>query len=114
MYTFMDKTHCAIQRDLKRQPQYIKPRFIFCLQTYRENVAENEWSTLYQPPYYSETGKSYLLIAPQRDGKNGKYLHIIKVERDSKPNTSILEHPITLGPFEVKKILAWDESNSTM
>ena len=86
----------------------------FCLQTYRENVAENEWSTLYQPPYYSENGKSYLLIAPQRDGKNGKYLHIIKVERDSKPNTSILEHPITLGPFEVKKILAWDESNNTM
>ena len=84
------------------------------LQTYRENVAEKEWATLYQPPYYSKNGKSYLLIAPQRDGKNGKYLHIIKVERDSKPNTSILEHPITLGPFEVKNILAWDESNNTM
>ena len=84
------------------------------LQTYRENVAEKEWATLYQPPHYSKNGKSYLLIAPQRDGKNGKYLHIIKVERDSKPNTSILEHPITLGPFEVKNILAWDESNNTM
>ena len=83
------------------------------LQTYRESVAKEEWATLYQPPYYSTDGKHYLLVAPQRDGDNGKYLHITKIDV-SQPNTSNLEHSITLGPFEVQKILAWDESNNLM
>ena len=72
-----------------------------------------EWSALYQPPYYSSDGNSYLLVTPQRDGKNGKYLHITKIDIN-QPNTSKMEHSITLGAFEVQKILAWDELNNTM
>ena len=85
----------------------------FTFQTYRENVEETDWSTLYQPPYYSTDGKSYLLVAPQRVGKIGKYLHITKVDV-SQPNTSNLERSITSGKFEVDKILAWDESQKVM
>ena len=86
---------------------------LFDFQTYREKVVGDGWSTLYQPPYYSRDGRSYLLVAPQRDGANGKYLHIIKVDV-SQPNTSNQQHSITLGPFEVQKIIAWDELENIM
>ena len=88
-----------------------KSNIALFLQTYRQSVSKEEWSTLYQPPYYSTDGKHYLLVAPQRDGEHGKYLHITKIDV-SQPNTSNLEHSITLGPFEVHKILAWDESKN--
>ena len=84
------------------------------LQTYRQNVEDKAWSTLYSPPYYSKDGKSYLLVAPQRIGENGTFAHIVKVDL-SKPDTSnSLEQSITLGSFEVLKILAWDEENNIM
>ena len=83
------------------------------MQTYRETADKEDWSTLYQPPYYSSDGQFYLLVTPQRDGDHGKYLHITKVNV-SQPNTSNLEHSITLGPFEVQKILAWDEKQNLM
>ena len=51
-----------------------------------------------------------LIVTPQRDGDRGKYLHITKVDL----NTSSLQHSITLGPFEVQKILAWDEKQKQM
>ena len=94
-------------------------RFIFLiinwfhLQKYRDPADNGDWSTLYQPPYYSEDSKYYLLVTPQEDRDHGKYLHITKVDL-SQPNTSNLEHSITLGPFEVQKILAWDEKQKQM
>ena len=82
---------------------------ILCLfQTYREEVPEGAWTTLYSPPVYSKSGDAFLLLAPIRDGDYGNYAHIALIET----NRTHVVHPLTFGHFEVEKILAWDEDNN--
>ena len=73
-------------------------------------MGRDAWSTLYDAPVYDRDGTSFLLLTPLRDGESGTYRHIALVEPE-KPN---LAHPITLGKYEVEKILSWDQQNHRM
>ena len=83
---------------------------IFFPQTYRETVGKEAWSTLYDPPVYANNGSSFLLLAPVRDGVFGDFRHLSLIETER----THLVHPITLGQFEVDKILAWDQKKHRM
>lgn len=62
-----------------------------------------------EAPTFSTNGSSYIAISPVKDGAAGYYKHIIWVHVGRK-----LVVPLTHGKFEVTRIVAWDQTNSTM
>ncbi|XP_030754520.1 inactive dipeptidyl peptidase 10 [Sitophilus oryzae] len=62
------------------------------------------WTEAIFHPVFSENGTKALVKLPVKDGINGHYLHVCIVE-----NGKVV--PLSHGPFEVIRILAWDEEN---
>ncbi|XP_066974169.1 dipeptidyl peptidase 4 isoform X3 [Macrobrachium rosenbergii] len=82
-----------------------KPMY-FCESTHTE-YSSHGWVDLYDAPIFSADGQSYLVRLPVRDGEEGEFKHVNLY--------SVRMHmvvPITHGPFEVTKILGWDQNSN--
>ncbi|XP_076260246.1 inactive dipeptidyl peptidase 10 isoform X2 [Rhynchophorus ferrugineus] len=62
------------------------------------------WTEPVYHPVFNENGTKALIKLPVKDGMNGHYMHVCIVE-----NGKVV--PLSHGPFEIIRILAWDEEN---
>jgi hypothetical protein len=83
------------------------------------------WSTLggdikedrfKHPPFiFSQDGSALLLLLSVRDGDSGSYTHIghLEVPNNQNPGSvvGVSIRPVTMGKFEVTRVVSWDEDN---
>ncbi|XP_050308297.1 inactive dipeptidyl peptidase 10 isoform X3 [Anthonomus grandis grandis] len=74
----------------------------FHVEKEHENIG---WTEPVYHPVFNENGTKALVRLPVKDGDNGHYMHVCEIYKGRV-------RPLTHGPFEVTKILAWDEENS--
>ncbi|CAG7824881.1 unnamed protein product, partial [Allacma fusca] len=67
------------------------------------------WLDFLDLPLFSNNGSSYLIRIPWRDGEAGLFRHVVWIDVETRK-----EIPITHGPYEVTKILAWDQHANYM
>lgn len=79
------------------------------LQIYNAKSGADRWLDFLDPPLFSSDGSKCLLRIPWRDGDAGYFLHVVWFDINTRK-----EIPITHGPFEVTKIVGWDQQNHFM
>ncbi|CAG7717855.1 unnamed protein product [Allacma fusca] len=62
------------------------------------------WLDFIDIPIFSANGSSYLVRVPWRDGEVGQFQHVVWIDGVTRK-----EIPVTHGPYEVTRILAWDQ-----
>ncbi|GAB6023350.1 Inactive dipeptidyl peptidase 10 [Chamberlinius hualienensis] len=83
------------------------PPLWICNESFREDMKQLGWVDWYEPPIFNSDGKKYLIRAAINDGNAGLFRQIVLNHVDDRSSRTI-----TMGKFEVTKILSYDDRNN--